>query len=201
MRVQKLFIPKKHLDSLKKQSFISNSNVRSLFILLTSFDERCIPDFKISRVYAKSKFYQNLREEGLLSYNDRYCFIAISRTHSFLWYPFSEFLYIMEKAPFDYARHAKHFYKRTSITEVPVVRFIIGKSSYPKGLVSHPHKKGQFETVQENILLREFQIMFNGITAITDILKTKVVCGGDVVSHRTFYFEAMDHNKSLRLKL
>lgn len=196
MEITKIQLLKEELYDLKAQQFISTQDVYDKFVIDPDVDLATLPkSMKIARIYAKNKFYKELREAGLLSLNDKFCFIGISRTHTFLWYPFSPFLYVLEKAPFEYDRKAKHFSKKTPIENVPVVRFTIGKHSYDRGHGRFVNTEGNFCLVQENHLLREYYVMHNGISVREDILKAKFVCGKYAVAHRTINLAPMELDK------
>jgi hypothetical protein len=192
MSTLKFLISDVCLDNLKAKHFISATDVKNLFKKECHYLPPSIPDFKIARIYAKSKFCKTLREDGILSYNDKFCFIAISRTHTFLWHPFDKHLYILDKAPFEYVRHEKHFYKRASPESAPKIRFIIRQNQYLKDAEQTNYSGEKLGLIQENIILREYLALFNGIVLQTDILKVKQTYDNQIVSNKTLYFTALE---------
>lgn len=190
--IEKLTLPKDELNALREQATISAADVNVMFAGLSSDDL----DFKIARVHAKSQFFKELRKAGLLNYSDKFCFIAITRTRTYLWYPFSKFIYAMDKAPFSYNRKEKYFLKRTPREEVPVTRFVIGTNYYERGYVTVVNAdNGKYGLRQENTLLREFYVTGDAIIARGDILKAKFTIGPNVVATRTVYYDALEFEK------
>ncbi len=190
--IEKFALLKEELNSLREQATINTADVNLMFTSLSSDNL----NFKIARVHAKSQFLKELRKAGLLKYNDKFCFIATTRTRTYLWYPYSKFIYAMDKAPFYYNRKEKYFLKKTPLEEVPVTRFVIDTNYYERGYVTVVNaNNSKCSLRQENTLLREFYVTHDAIIARGDILKARFVIGPNVVATRTVYYDALEFEK------